>query len=138
MKPTESFWYLATPYSRYPVKGFLGLLCRLPFLKHLRLWLAFIAASRQAALLVAAGVKVFSPIAHTHPIAVFSRMDPFSHGIWIPADEPFMDAAYGLIVCMLPGWVQSRGIDIEIKRFRRAGKRVHFMRPGQVPGGLVS
>ena len=138
MKPTESFYYLATPYSLYPVKGFLGWMCRLPGLKHLRLWLAFIVASRQAALLVAAGVKVYCPIAHTHPIAVFSGMDPLSHDIWIPVDEPFMDAAYGLIVCMLPGWMQSKGIDIEIKRFRRAGKVVHFMRPGQVPGGLVS
>lgn len=46
--------YLATPYSKYP-RGIEA---------------AFVDASRLAACLVRLGISVYSPIAHTHPIAI--------------------------------------------------------------------
>ena len=45
------FWYLASPYSKYP-EGTQA---------------AFEMACWQAGLLIRAGVPVFSPIAHSHP-----------------------------------------------------------------------
>lgn len=58
-----SFYYLATPYSRYAAG----------------IEAAFQAASEQAAILVRHGIPVFCPIAHTHPIAIHGDIDPFDH-----------------------------------------------------------
>jgi len=111
------YWYLATPYSKYPAG----------------IDAAHQHACEAAALLIGAGVRVYSPIAHTHPIAIHGKMDPFDHNIWIPADQPFMDAAGGLLVCRLPGWEESTGITYEIEAFEDADKPVLFMDPGSVP-----
>ena len=54
------FWYLATPYSKFP--GGLDLAAK--------------AASLCAGILIAERVWVFSPIAHSHPIAMASALDP--------------------------------------------------------------
>lgn len=107
----DGFWYLATPYSRYPAG----------------LEIAFRHACTAAGELLKHGVHVYSPIAHTHPIAVNGGLDPFSHDIFIPLDEHFMRAARGLLVLRMPGWDQSKGIDIEIEHFRRAQKPIHHL-----------
>ena len=119
--PPLTFWYLASPYSKYPC----GLNC------------AFVDVCKQATLLVEQGIPVFSPIAHTHPIALHGGLDPLDHSIWIPADEPFMRAASGLIVLKLDGWKESHGVKIEIDHFLEARKPVVFMTPGIVPRELV-
>jgi hypothetical protein len=108
---TETFWYLATPYSKDP-RGIES---------------AFQDACRATGALVRMGVPVYSPIAHTHPVAIHSGMDPFNHTIWLPADAPMMNAASGLIVAMMPGWAESYGISEEIGVFRASGKPVLFM-----------
>ncbi len=104
----EPFWYLATPYSGYP-DGIEA---------------AFQEASAAAASLIERGIRVYCPIAHTHPIAIYGNLDPKDHSIWLPADGPFMDAAAGLIVVQMKGWEESKGITEEIIRFREAGKPV--------------
>ena len=105
--------YLATPYFKY--EG--------------GIHLAFVEASRYAAKLLEVGVKVYSPIAHTHPLAIYGNIDPLDHGIWIPFDEAMMDAAEALLVAEMPGWRESKGIRHEIDYFERAGKPVHYL-PG--------
>lgn len=115
-----TLWYLASPYSKY---------------RH-GLEEAFKEVSRQAALLVAEGVPVFSPIAHTHPIAIHGYLDPLDHTIWLPADEPMMHAASGLIVLMMEGWEESYGISVEIAAFQVARKPIIYMVPGEVPASL--
>ncbi|MBP2232560.1 hypothetical protein J2847_005889 [Azospirillum agricola] len=115
-----SFWYLATPYSQF-AGGIAA---------------AFRAACDQAAVLVKAGIPVFAPIVHTHPIAILGGLDPRDHGIWLPADAPFMAAARGLIVCKLPGWTESFGIAEEIKAFQAMVKPIVYMQPGDVPAPL--
>lgn len=112
-----TFYYLATPYSKYDGG----------------LEEAFAEACLQTALLVQAKVPVFSPIAHTHPIAMRAGMNPLDHTIWLPCDRPMMDAAYGIIVCMMAGWADSYGVQHEIDVFRDAGKPIVFMKPGIVP-----
>lgn len=107
----EGFWYLATPYSKFPAG----------------LEAAHKAACEYAATLIKSGVRIYCPIAHTHPIAVFGNIDPYSHAIWLPADRPFMDNAVGLIVVKMTGWEKSIGITEEIKTFKKAGKPILFM-----------
>ncbi len=117
----SGFFYLATPYSKYPAG----------------LHAAFIEACKQTALLIQAGVRVYSPIAHTHPAAIHGHIDPLNHGIWLPADKPFMDAAKGLIVCKMASWGHSYGIAHEIEVFEAAKKPVVYMTPGLVPHELL-
>jgi len=118
---TNSFWYLATPYSKYP--GGLDA--------------AFRLACEETARLIKADVPVYSPIAHSHPVAVAGDMDPLDHSVWLPADKPMMDAASGLIVLEADGWRESYGMACEIEAFRAAGKPIVHMTPGEVPAALI-
>jgi hypothetical protein len=106
--PCSSFWYLASPYSKYPAGT----------------EAAFRDVSRVAAMLVRAGVPVFCPIAHSHLVAVEGGLSLTDHDIWLPADEPFMNAAHGGLAVQMPGWRDSYGVGHEIERFEQAGKPV--------------
>lgn len=122
--PTKvTFWYLATPYTNY-AQG------------HVE---AANMACRKAAELMLAGVPVFSPIAHSHPIAVEGLRDKqLDHDFWMRADAPMMEAASGLIVVMCDGYNTSRGVQEEIRRFQTAGKPVVFWIPtNPVPKRLL-
>lgn len=112
-----SFYYLASPYSQY-ADGINA---------------AYWEAGRQTALLVRAGVPVFSPIVHSHHVAEAGFLDPLDHALWMAVDKPMMDAARGLIVCMMDGWFDSKGVRMEIDEFDRRGKPVIYMKPGIVP-----
>ena len=116
-----SFYYLATPYTRFPGG----------------IEAAFIAACEQTALLVRHRIPIYSPIAATHPVAIHGGLDPMDHTIWLPHDKPMMRAASGLIVCMLPTWKDSYGIAFEQDEFDRMGKPILFMEPGIVPASLL-
>jgi len=105
--------YLATPYSKYPAG----------------IEQAFIDASKVAANLMIAGVKVYSPIAHTHPLAVHGNVDPYDHSIWLPFDQAIMDAASACVVAMMPGWRQSKGTAHELEYFEKGGKPVFYYAP---------
>lgn len=112
-----TFWYCASPYSAHP-DG---------------MEVAYREACEAAALLIRAGVPVFSPIAHSHGIAHIGGIDPASHAIWLPADAPMMQAAMGLIVLRLRGWMQSVGVAAEVAEFQRAGKPIRHMQRGFLP-----
>lgn len=109
----KGFWYVATPYSRYPGGIEEG----------------FKAACECTGRLIARGVPVFSPIAHSHPIAQHAGIDPMSHDIWLEADRPFMEAAHGALVLKLPGWKTSVGVAHEIAFFEKAERPIHFLDP---------
>lgn len=109
-----SLCYLATPYSKY---------------KGGNLDLAFQEAAALAAALLIEGVKVYSPIAHTHPLAVYSHLDPLDHSIWLPFDEAMMEAADALIVAHMEGWAESFGVAHEIKKFQADGKPIFDLDP---------
>ena len=111
----NTFWYLATPYDKYLPDREAG----------------YVAAVANISLLVAAGVKVYSPIVHNHPID--QRLGRQSSQFWLSFDEPFMQVAEGLIVCKMVGWGASNGIAHEIRRFEQMGKEVIYMEPGRVP-----
>lgn len=106
--------YLATPYSKYEGGD---------------LDLAFRDAARLAAELLKVGIKVYSPIAHTHPLAVYGDVDPMDHDIWLPFDEAMMKASDVLIVAHMNGWQESRGIAHEIEFFDKADKPIFDLDP---------
>jgi hypothetical protein len=110
--PPNAYWYLGSPYSKFP-SG---------------LDAAFQEICRIAGEFARRGIAVYSPIAHTHPIAVASGLDPLDHNIWLPFDEPMMHGAYGLIVALMPTWEISKGLKHEIDTFERLGRPVVYMR----------
>jgi hypothetical protein len=75
----------------------------------------FILACRIAAEFMRRGEVVFSPIAHSHSIAKYGRL-PAGHAFnWMAQDLPMLENACKLVVAMLPGWRESKGIAIEVK-----------------------
>lgn len=113
----RGFVYLASPYSRY-VGGTEN---------------AFRESAEATALLVKAGYKVFSPIVHSHIVAHAGNFDPLDCAMWLDQDEPFMEAAAGIVVLMLEGWQDSVGVSHEINRFAAMKKPIVLMVPGDVP-----
>lgn len=109
-----TYFYLATPYTKFPAGH----------------EAAFQMAARLTARLMLNGVKVFSPIAHSHPIARFMAPERVTdHDMWMAMDEPLMNAASGMIVVTAESWEASKGMQEEIKRFTAAGKPVIYWAP---------
>jgi hypothetical protein len=104
------FYYLATPYSRYPY-GPVG---------------AFKDAVSAAATCIKAGVMVFSPIAHSHPIAVTGQIAGHFEQ-WAALDEAMIAASNGMIVVEMEGWQESAGIKAEIDLCHKLEKPIYFM-----------
>lgn len=111
--PRDALCYLGTPYSRF--KG--------------GVYKAFEEASRLAARLLRAGVKVYSPIAHTHSIATYGDIDPLDHHIWLPFDEVMMARCDVLIVAEMSGWQESKGVTHEISFFRQRNRPIYHLDP---------
>lgn len=102
--------YLGSPYTKYAAG----------------IDAAFRDVSAIAADLLREGVKVYSPIAHTHPIAVHGNIDPLNHDIWLPFDSAMMDAADAMCIAEMDGWESSYGVAFEIRRFRDQGKPIYY------------
>lgn len=113
--------YLASPYSLFPAG----------------IQAAFEQVCQEAGRLIRHGVPVFSPIALSHPLAVWGDLDPKDHSLWLPFDEPFMRWCDLLIVLEMEGWKESFGMAHEIEHFARAGKPIVHMKPGQVPAEFL-
>lgn len=112
-----TFWYVGTPYSKYPAG----------------LEAAFTMACRETARLAEQGIPVYSPIAHSHPISKFVSVSPTDHDFWVTFDKPMVDAAGGLIVVTAEGWQESRGLTHEILEFQKVGKPVVYWDPAVEP-----
>lgn len=113
MSEPDTLAYLATPYSKYP----------------LGIEQAFVDAAKLAAKLLQSGLRVYSPIAHTHPLAIHGNIDPLDHEIWMPFDEAMMKACDVLIVAHMAGWSTSKGIDIEVKYFQKMKRPIFDLYP---------
>lgn len=118
------YWYVATPYRAYP----------------LGIEAASEAASRFAASLFDRGIMVYSPIAHSHELARYTKLDPMD-AQWALAQIPFMEPALGLIIAKLPTWDLSLGIEWERDWFKARGRPIFILDvpiPAELPGGLKS
>jgi hypothetical protein len=110
----QGYWYLATPYSKW----------------HLGLEDANTETQKLAAALLSIGVKVYSPIAHTHGIAAYvTGVDKRDHDFWLAADKPLLDAAGGLLIADLHGWQDSKGIALEIQWAKEQKKPYWLLNP---------
>ncbi len=96
---------------------------------HVREW-RFREACRAAANLLRAGITVFSPIAHSHPIAQFGM--PTSWEFWSQVDREYLARCDVLAVLTLPGWRESVGVQAEIGFARELGLPVEFVAPSEL------
>jgi hypothetical protein len=108
--------YLATPYTCYPYGPNA----------------AFEDAAAIAAALIKRGLAVFSPICHSHPIAVYGGIDAVDHELWMRIDREMWERCDELLVAKMPGWDQSRGIAAEIEYFLSHGKPVTYTEVGSI------
>lgn len=105
--------YVASPYSLFP-HG---------------LEEAWADASAITADLTELGIHAFSPIAHSHSLAVCGAMDPHDAALWAPLNEVMMSFADALVVAKLEGWEESKGVGEEIARFKGEGKPIYYVNP---------
>lgn len=105
--------YVGTPYSKFPGG----------------IEQAFAAAGAIMAPLILSGVKAYSPITHTHPIAVHGALDPYDHDIWLKFDLAMMRKSDAMLVAMLNSWEDSYGIKYEIEIFKKDGKPIFYLDP---------
>jgi len=78
-----------------------------------------------AAKLMARGWFVFSPIAHTHPMAVYGELPP-GFDFWEAYDVAMIARCQELHVLTLDGWKESRGVTREIEIAETAGIPVTY------------
>jgi len=71
------------------------------------------------------GHIVFSPIAHSHPIATRCSL-PGKHDFWQEQNAAWLEWADELWVGMIEGWDQSVGIKWEVEKARLLGKRIAY------------
>ena len=105
--------YLASPYRGYP-NGIEA---------------AYEQALNVAGELTRRGVRVFSPIVHSHRLAQYADVDPCDNGLWMDIDRRMAVACDALVVACLPGWMQSAGIAEEMDLFEADGKPVYYLHP---------
>jgi hypothetical protein len=91
--------YLGSPYSRPN-----------PVVREAR----FQAVCQAAAHLMKAGLHVFSPIAHTHPISLAGSL-PDDWEYWQYYDEAMLSTCRAFVSLRLEGWEESTGLRNELK-----------------------
>ena len=123
MVAVSGFYYIATPYRAYPGG----------------MEAAFKRAAKVTAQMIDAGVEVYSPIVHSHPTSKFVRLAPPEGDFWLERQIPFLQAAAGLIIVCMPGWLDSGGIKFE-RRFNADAGKPEWLLPEPVrlplPSGI--
>ena len=97
MKLQPDFVYIACPYS-HPN----------PLVRQRR----YKAVTKAAAHLLAQGLIVYSPITHSHPMAM--RADLPDWEFWQKYDETFLLHSRMMVVLAIHGWEESRGVRAEM------------------------
>lgn len=114
--------YLATPYTRYP-HG---------------VGQAFRAASKLAARLWWAGVRVHCPVVLGHPISVYGGIHPNNRTFWLQFNQPYIERCDVLAVARMEGWDTSEGIATELYEFRARGRPVYYLDPESLAVSAVA
>ena len=105
--------YLATPYSDPD-----------PAIREQRFRTVNIVAAR----LMREGYHIFSPISHTHPIAVAGDL-PKGWDFWHEYDRAILSACVRMLVLQQPGWEKSDGVTAEIKLAQEMGLPIEYIDP---------
>lgn len=104
--------YLASPYS-HPDES----------VRHVR----YESVVEYAARAWKEGHIVFSPIAHSHPIALHGLAGTWEQ--WSEFDSAIIGACAELWVLMLDGWEDSEGVEAEVGIAERLGLPVRWVQP---------
>ena len=91
-------------------------------------WVRWEIANRVAAKLMSEGNYIFSPISHTHPIKEVSEGKlPGGWEYWEGFDRQFLNVCKKIIVILIPGWEDSKGVQAEIKIGQELGIPVEYI-----------
>ena len=105
--------YLASPYSHHD-----------PAVRQQRFeTVCFVAAN-----LMREGKHVYSPIAHTHPIAMKGDL-PKGWDFWEQFDRKMISACQEVWVVMMDGWQESKGVAAELAIAGEMGLKVRYIQP---------
>ncbi len=107
--------YIASPYSHQD-----------PEERQVR----FEAVCLYCVLLINDGCHVYSPIAHTHPIALLGDL-PKGWDYWQSFDRIMIEACSCVYALQIPGWEKSVGMTEEIKIAKSLGKMVTMIPEGE-------
>lgn len=107
----KQYVYLACPYSHED-----------PQVREQRFNEANICAGK----LMDAGFIVYSPISHSHPIAVAHDL-PKGWSFWGRIDETFVHFCTAVFILKLPGWEESTGVKAEMELAAKYGKPILFL-----------
>lgn len=114
--PERTLAYLASPYTNYPDS----------------IEIAFRDVSRIAGKLLLAGVHVYSPIAHCHPMAVYGDIDALDRDFWLSYQETMMARCDVLIIAEMKSWQESIGIAHEVGFFARHKRTIFQLNPASM------
>jgi hypothetical protein len=113
MRKLYKLSYLASPYSHSD---------------HSVMVDRFNRVSKVAAKYMSNGEYVFSPIAHTHPIAEASNGTlPRDWKFWEGYDKVMISCCDRLLVLMIDGWKESKGINGEIEIAQNLGIDIEYI-----------
>jgi nucleoside 2-deoxyribosyltransferase len=87
----------------------------------------FQAACRAAAALIRAGHAVYSPIAHSHPIAAYGLPTDWSY--WERDARLHLKTRAEVVVLTLDGWRESVGVAAELAIAAELGLPVRYLSP---------
>ncbi|MBU6231544.1 DUF1937 family protein [Patescibacteria group bacterium] len=103
--------YLAAPYTHHST--------------HVR-DARFQSINKAASVLMRRGFLIFSPISHTHPIAMAGSL-PTGWDFWKRYDETVLSYCCCMIVLTLPGWQESKGVCSEIGIAKSIPIPIHYV-----------
>lgn len=112
-KQTPGLIYLASPYSHPD-----------PAVQVAR----FVAVSREAARMMADGMFIYSPIAHTHSVATHGDLPP-GFDFWEKYDRFLLGLCSEMHVLMLDGWKESKGVQAEIQIAKELKLPIAYLEP---------
>ena len=108
-KNTKTAVYLAVPYSHpdYAIKNE-----------------RFNQVNKAAAVLMKFGYHIYSPISHTHPIALAGDL-PTDWQFWADYCRAMLANCASMLILPLDGWKESKGIAAEIAIAQELGISIH-------------
>lgn len=78
------------------------------------------------------GLRIFSPISHSHSIAVAGGL-PGDWDFWESFDRAILNVCFKMIVLTLPGWQESKGVTAEIALAKEMGIPIEYLAPSAKP-----
>jgi uncharacterized protein DUF1937 len=96
----------------------------------------FEAVNRAAAKLMAEGEHIFSPISHTHPIALAGAL-PLGWEFWEAYDRAILRCCARVYVLQLDGWTESAGVRGELLIAEEFGLEVVYLAPEFAKEGIA-